>query len=119
MTIQLACAIATTAPDLLNPEGTTVAPALVNVALARINRVNGFALVKSSINVALIICGKTSSAPHICLTAGFTNSSNPVKQADGFPDNPNKYFPSANATVVTLPGRIATLLNNTSAFTAL
>ncbi len=34
MTIQLACAIATTAPDLLNPEGTTVAPALVNVALA-------------------------------------------------------------------------------------
>ncbi len=36
MTIQLACAIATTAPDLLNPEGTTVAPALVNVALARI-----------------------------------------------------------------------------------
>ena len=46
MTIQLACAIATTAPDLLNPEGTTVAPALVNVALARINRVNGVCLGK-------------------------------------------------------------------------
>ena len=41
----LACAIATTAPDLLKPEGTTFSPAGVYVALARINLVNGFALV--------------------------------------------------------------------------
>ena len=57
--------------------------------------------------------------PHICLTAGFTNSSNPVKQADGF--QITKQIPYiCNATVVTLPGtHFATLLNNTSAFTAL
>ncbi len=47
-------------------------------------------------------CGEDFSAPHICLTAGSQIVANPVKQADGFPDNPNKYFPSANATVVTL-----------------
>ena len=53
----LLCAIATTAPDLLKPEGTTVAPLADNVALARINRLNGFAFVKSSISVALTTCG--------------------------------------------------------------
>lgn len=50
--IELLCAIATTAPDLLNPDGTTVAPLCENVADARIKRVKGFALVKSSIKVA-------------------------------------------------------------------
>ena len=55
--IALACAMATTAPDLLNPDGITVIPAFVNVALARINHVNGLTLLKSSISVALIICG--------------------------------------------------------------
>lgn len=37
--IELLCAIATTAPDLLNPDGTTVAPLCENVADARIKRV--------------------------------------------------------------------------------
>ena len=49
------------------------------------------------------------------LHSGLTNNSKPVKQADGFPDKPNKYVLFATATVVTLPGRIAILLNNTSA----
>ena len=44
--IALACAIATTAPDLLKPEGTTVVPEGVKVALALIKRVKGLGLVK-------------------------------------------------------------------------
>lgn len=68
--IELLCAIATTAPDLLNPDGTTVAPLCENVADARIKRVKGFALVKSSIKVALQLEGNRQ-LPHHMLNRRF------------------------------------------------
>src|SRR5699024_11909862 len=104
-----------TAFDLLNPAGTTLAPSVPIVQIARTKRVNAFFFGKASPNVAFIRGIKGFLAPIIFKIAGRVNNSNPVKQAEGFPDNPNKIFSPNEATVVTLPGRIITLSTNTFA----
>ena len=62
---------------------------------------------------------RNSNGPMISALAqnlGLTIETYKIQQDDlGFPESPNKYFPCATATVVTLPGLIATLLNKTFA----
>src|SRR5699024_11170111 len=105
-------AIEETALDLLKPAGTAMTPVGVNSQEARTKRVNGFGFLKSSPNIAFILGIYGFVPPIIPRIAGLVNNSKPVKQAEGLPDNPNNNLPLSSATVVTLPGRIATLLNN-------
>lgn len=113
--IQFPRAIDETALDLLNPAGVAIIPSSVISKTARIKRVNGFGFEKSSPSIACILGIYNLLAPIILSNAGRVNNSKPVKQAEGFPDKPNNTCSPKTATVVTLPGRIATLLNKTSA----
>src|SRR5699024_1153385 len=108
-------AIDETAFDLLKPAGTTVATLSSIYQIARTKRVKGFFLGKSSPNTAFILGIYGVVQPIIPNIAGRANNSNPVKQADGVPDRPNKSLSPTTATVVTLPGRIITLSNKTFA----
>src|SRR5699024_8881871 len=113
--IQFPLAIEDTAFDLLNPAGeATICPSN-HFHVARMNRVKGFFFGKSSPNRA-VICGKYGVVfPIIYKMAGRVYNSNPVKQADGFPNKPNSNLFPNTAAFLKLPGRIITLLNKTFA----
>src|SRR5699024_6939810 len=108
-------AIDDTAFDLLKPAGTTFTASPSVYQIARTNRVNGFFFGKPSSNFAFILGIYGVVQFIIDKIAGRANNSNPVKQEEGLPDKPNKSLPSNSATLVTLPGRIITLSNNTFA----